>query len=129
MGYGYSILGGGNRPVVKIKIRREFICSGLRVQGVPEFLFLIHTAANYTMVFIFCQEKTGKKIFHHLVLILYIPVFFSLFAVDICSKWIYINDVKSKLVQAWVEIHKDELMADWELASKGETVFKIDPLK
>ena len=36
---------------------------------------------------------------------------------------------KMKLVQAWVEIHKDELMADWELASKGETVFKIDPLK
>lgn len=36
---------------------------------------------------------------------------------------------KMKLVQAWIEIHKDELMADWELASKGETVFKIDPLK
>ena len=36
---------------------------------------------------------------------------------------------KMKLVQAWVEIHKDELMADWELASKGEAVFKIDPLK
>lgn len=36
---------------------------------------------------------------------------------------------KMKLVQAWIEIHKDELMADWELASKGETIFKIDPLK
>jgi hypothetical protein len=36
---------------------------------------------------------------------------------------------KMKLLQAWIEIHKDELMADWELASKGETVFKIDPLK
>jgi hypothetical protein len=34
-----------------------------------------------------------------------------------------------KLVQAWIEIHKDELMADWELAIKGETIFKIDPLK
>jgi hypothetical protein len=34
-----------------------------------------------------------------------------------------------KLVQAWIEIHKDELMADWELACKGETIFKIDPLK
>lgn len=36
---------------------------------------------------------------------------------------------KMKLVQAWIEIHKDELIADWELAIKGETIFKIDPLK
>jgi len=34
-----------------------------------------------------------------------------------------------KLVQAWVEIHQDELMADWELATKGEAVFKIEPLR
>jgi hypothetical protein len=36
---------------------------------------------------------------------------------------------KLRLVQAWVEIHQDELMADWQLASNGETVFRIDPLK
>ncbi|OFX56804.1 MAG: hypothetical protein A2046_11895 [Bacteroidetes bacterium GWA2_30_7] len=36
---------------------------------------------------------------------------------------------KMKLVQAWIEIHNDELMADWELANKGENIFKIDPLK
>lgn len=36
---------------------------------------------------------------------------------------------KLKLVQAWIEIHQDELMADWELASNGQTIFKIDPLK
>ena len=36
---------------------------------------------------------------------------------------------KLKLVEAWIEIHKDELMADWELAINGESVFKIDPLK
>jgi hypothetical protein len=36
---------------------------------------------------------------------------------------------KMKLVQAWIEIHQEELMADWELALKGETIFKIDPLK
>lgn len=36
---------------------------------------------------------------------------------------------KMKLVLAWIEIHQDELMADWELASSGENVFKIDPLK
>ena len=36
---------------------------------------------------------------------------------------------KMKLVQAWLEIHQEELMADWELASQGEQIFKIEPLK
>lgn len=36
---------------------------------------------------------------------------------------------KMKLIQAWIEIHNDELMADWELALKGENIYKIDPLK
>jgi hypothetical protein len=36
---------------------------------------------------------------------------------------------RMKLVQAWIEIHQDELMADWDLASRGEAVFRIDPLK
>ena len=36
---------------------------------------------------------------------------------------------KMKLVQAWIEIHQEDLMADWELAIHGENVFKIDPLK
>ncbi|MBM3405248.1 MAG: DUF4160 domain-containing protein [Bacteroidetes bacterium] len=36
---------------------------------------------------------------------------------------------KGKLVQAWIEIHKEELMANWDLACQGETVFKIEPLK
>lgn len=30
---------------------------------------------------------------------------------------------------AWIEIHHDELIADWELTLGGETIFKIDPLK
>jgi len=36
---------------------------------------------------------------------------------------------KMKLVQAWIEIHKEDLMTDWKLAVAGEPVFKIDPLK
>jgi len=36
---------------------------------------------------------------------------------------------KMKLVLAWIEIHHDELIADWDLAINGETIFKIDPLK
>jgi hypothetical protein len=34
-----------------------------------------------------------------------------------------------KLVQAWIEIHKDELAADWELAIAGEEPFRIAPLQ
>ena len=36
---------------------------------------------------------------------------------------------KLKLAQAWVEIHQDELMADWKLAVEGREVFRIDPLR
>ncbi|MEZ4678644.1 MAG: DUF4160 domain-containing protein [Caldilineaceae bacterium] len=36
---------------------------------------------------------------------------------------------KQKLLQAWIEIHQDELMADWELAISGEQIFNIDPLR
>jgi len=35
---------------------------------------------------------------------------------------------KERLVLAWVEIHKEELIADWKLASNGELPFKIEPL-
>ncbi|MBA3443150.1 MAG: DUF4160 domain-containing protein [Pyrinomonadaceae bacterium] len=40
-----------------------------------------------------------------------------------------IRTAKLKLVQAWIEIHRDELMADWKLAVNGQPVFKIDPLR
>lgn len=33
-----------------------------------------------------------------------------------------------RLVQAWMELHYDELMADWELAIGGELPYKIAPL-
>jgi len=36
---------------------------------------------------------------------------------------------QSKLVLAWAELHKDELIADWNLAANGELPFKIDPLR
>jgi len=34
-----------------------------------------------------------------------------------------------KLVLAWIEIHKDELIADWKLCQNGEKPFTIEPLK
>ena len=36
---------------------------------------------------------------------------------------------KTRLVQAWIEIHRESLMADWELAVNGEQPFAIEPLK
>ena len=36
---------------------------------------------------------------------------------------------KMKMVQAWIEIHKDELMTDWKLAVEGQQPFRIEPLK
>jgi hypothetical protein len=40
-----------------------------------------------------------------------------------------IQNSKMKLLQAWIEIHREELMADWTLAVSGEQPYKIDPLK
>ena len=36
---------------------------------------------------------------------------------------------QGKLVLAWAELHKDELIADWELASNGELPYSIEPLR
>ena len=36
---------------------------------------------------------------------------------------------KIKLVEAWIEIHREDLIADWQLASEGQQIFKIEPLK
>jgi hypothetical protein len=36
---------------------------------------------------------------------------------------------KMKLLEAWMEIHKDDLEANWQLLSVGEQSFRIDPLR
>ena len=36
---------------------------------------------------------------------------------------------KMKLVAAWIEIHREDLAADWQLAVSGQKVFPIEPLK
>jgi len=40
-----------------------------------------------------------------------------------------LRSAKLKLVRAWVEIHQDELMANWQLAINGQPIFKIEPLR
>jgi hypothetical protein len=36
---------------------------------------------------------------------------------------------KMRLLLAWIEIHKDDLVADWELAASGQQPYKIEPLR
>lgn len=36
---------------------------------------------------------------------------------------------KLRLVHAWIEIHREDLMADWRLAVEGQKVFRIEPLR
>lgn len=36
---------------------------------------------------------------------------------------------QKRLVQAWWEIHKDEIRANWDLIQNGEAHFKINPLQ
>jgi hypothetical protein len=36
---------------------------------------------------------------------------------------------QTRLVLAWAELHKEELMADWRLVTNGEEPFRIQPLQ
>ena len=36
---------------------------------------------------------------------------------------------QKKLIAAWAEIHRDELIANWELAINEEPLYNIDPLR
>jgi len=36
---------------------------------------------------------------------------------------------KVRLVEAWIEIHREDLMANWKLAIAGEKIYQIEPLK
>lgn len=36
---------------------------------------------------------------------------------------------KMRLLLAWLEIHREDLKANWELLSNNEPAFKIEPLK
>ncbi|MDR2231887.1 MAG: DUF4160 domain-containing protein [Tannerella sp.] len=52
---------------------------------------------------------------------------FSIFEGELIEGKLKSNKVK--LVQAWIVLHEEELLANWELAKTGEPVFKIEPLK
>ena len=41
----------------------------------------------------------------------------------------YLPAKQLRMVQVWVDIHRDELHANWELAQEGISPFIIDPLK
>jgi hypothetical protein len=36
---------------------------------------------------------------------------------------------KVQLIKAWIILHEDDLMANWELATSESNIFKIEPLK
>ncbi len=40
----------------------------------------------------------------------------------------YLPNKQLKLVLAWCEIHKDELMQNWEMSGQGEPLNRINPL-
>ena len=40
-----------------------------------------------------------------------------------------LRTAKLKLVQAWIEIHQEDLMKDWHLAVTGQAIVRIEPLR
>jgi desulfoferrodoxin (superoxide reductase-like protein) len=52
--------------------------------------------------------------------------------VDIATGTVMEGHLSSRhlhFIHAWIEIHKEELLADWNLCQNGEEPFKIDPLR
>ena len=60
----------------------------------------------------------------------YYQDFKAIFSIDSCEMTEgEMPNKQRKLIEAWAELHKDELLADWGLAQSGELPFSIDPLK
>lgn len=36
---------------------------------------------------------------------------------------------QKRLIAAWTELHRDELLANWELAINEQPLYKIEPLR
>lgn len=52
-------------------------------------------------------------------------------SIDIADGEILSGELPKKqlrLVQAWIELYRDELLADWEIAVNGQEPYKIKPL-
>lgn len=54
-------------------------------------------------------------------------VILNILSLDIIGGEIPIKQLR--LVLAWMEIHQDELLANWKLCQNGEKPFKIESLK
>jgi hypothetical protein len=52
---------------------------------------------------------------------------FSIESGDILSGKLPIR--QTRMVQAWIEIHKEDLVLDWKLAVNGQEPIKIAPLR
>ena len=40
-----------------------------------------------------------------------------------------IPKAKIRLIQAWIEVHREDLLTNWELALSGQTPLPIEPLR
>jgi hypothetical protein len=85
--------------------------------------------SSFYGIFIFFYYSDNRK--HHRP---HIHVQYGEFeaVVDIDEGNILEGDIprsKLKLVQAWIEIHKEELMFNWRLAVIGKKPNKIEPLR
>ncbi len=51
---------------------------------------------------------------------------FAIYSGDILAG--SLHPAKTRLVVAWIEIHREELIENWDLAVSGNKPFSIDPL-
>lgn len=85
-------------------------------------------SAYYGIIIALCQIKGGKQV---------TPFIFARCqgmeaGISITENQIIFGNLptpKRHLVQAWVEIHREELMANWEIGKYSGEFFRIDPLR
>lgn len=85
-------------------------------------------SAYHGIVIALCRVKSSTKLSPYI----FVRCSGSEAAIDIQDNMIihgYLPKGKNHLVHAWVEIHREELFANWEVGQKTGEFFRIDPLR
>ena len=95
------------------------ISQALAIRGYE--LELIRKKKNIPFIYIFNTQDAFSLKEH-----LEYYGFHSYFFVDLDNTFLSTNNITHSA--AWMEIHKDELLANWDLCMSGKQPFKIQPL-
>jgi Domain of unknown function (DUF4160) len=76
-----------------------------------------------------CTGKPGRGTIHHIFMLYYLEdaAIFSIEPIEMAQGTL--PKLQRRLVEAWAELHQQELLIDWERLKGGRPAFPIEPLK